>query len=127
MLVPADSAVRQIAAFAVHDPGRAFDVDVAAMADAARAVRVGWVTDGGGEFHAFGDGVARAHGPDPCALGVALAARLLAGGGELVTLVGRDDGLAERVREGLQGEYPGVEVVVYAEPGLGCALEIGVE
>lgn len=126
-LVPADTAVRQLAALAVHDPGRPFPADVAAMTEAARAVRAGRVTAGDGTFHASGDGVPAFPGPDPAALGAALADRLLESGGELVTIVAREAAVGDRVRDAVRTGHPDTEVVVYTEPALAPVLEIGAE
>ncbi|HEY3682403.1 MAG TPA: DAK2 domain-containing protein [Streptosporangiaceae bacterium] len=125
-LVPADAAVRQVAAFAVHDPERPFAEDTAAMADAARAVRVGRLTSVEGGYRTSGDGVPDAYGTDPVALAAALAESMLATGGELLTIIdGGQDGLGERVRDAVA--RPGVAAAVYRDPALGHPLELGVE
>lgn len=126
-LIPADTAVRQLAALAVHDPDRPFPADVAAMTEAARAVRAGRVTAADGIFQASGDGVPAFTGSDMAVLGTALADRLVAYGGELVTIVAREATAGERVRDAVRTGHPATEVVVYIEPALAPALEIGVE
>lgn len=87
-VIPVSSAVQGLAALAVHDPLREFSTDVAAMTAAATAMRHGRVELAGpGRALAFaGDELVTA-GAGPVDAAVALAEFLLAGGGELVTLV----------------------------------------
>ena len=127
-VIPTRAQVQGLAALAVHEPGRAFDADVLEMTATSRHVRHGGVTRAArtamtmagpceagdalgiiaGDFAVVGAEV------EPVAQEV--LQRLLAGGGELVTLVsGADDPtLAERCAAWLEREHPVVDVVVYA-------------
>jgi len=129
-VIPASSPLQGIAALAVHDPGRGFQADVAAMSRAAAGMRYGSVTGPGADGgYAGRDGdelrvTAAAQGETAAAL----AAVLLAGGGELVTLMegaGAEPGLARRVADHIGQASPGLEVVCYG--GGPVPLLIGVE
>ena len=88
-----------IAALAVHEPERRFDEDVVAMTAAAGATRYGelavaerqsWTMAGicqAGDVLGLVDGDVAVIGPDLTATAVAVLDRMLAAGGELVTLV----------------------------------------
>ncbi len=126
-VIPTQAQVQGLAAMAVHEPGRAFDQDILEMTATARHARHGAVTiavkqamtmagpcEPGdvlgvieGDFAVVGDDL------DDVVIGV--LGRLLAGGGELVTLVaGEDaDGLADRAAAWVDQEHPHVDVVVY--------------
>jgi uncharacterized protein len=113
-VVRADAPVQGLAALAVHHPGRPLDADAAAMGEAAAATRWGEVTG------------APADPEEACA---GLVDRLLAAGGELVTLVCGADcppGLGERLADRVRRAYPAVEVACHAggQPGV---LMVGVE
>lgn len=141
-VIPTTAQVQGLAAMAVHEPGRAFDADVVAMTTAAGHTRQGAVTvaakaavTSAGMCHP-GDVLGVVEG-DFAVIGSALAdvafevvRRMLAAGGELVTLVtGADaDGeLAERVRAVVQAENPEVDTVVYGGGQPRYPLLIGVE
>lgn len=126
-VIPTHAQVQGLAALAVHEPGRVFDQDVTEMTATARHVRHGAVTVAArqamtmagpcepgdalgviaGDFAVVGDELG----------GVALVVldRLLAAGGELVTLVGGVDcgDLAERATAWVEEFHPHVDVVVY--------------
>ncbi len=142
MFLPSSSMVQGLAALAVHDPGRAAVDDAFAMSEAAAAVRWGslqiaqeraltWVgqCEPGDSLGLSGhDVVVIEH--DLVAAGVALLDRILAAGGELVTmLVGADapDGLAEQLTAHLDQRHPALEVVVYRGGQRSDLLQLGVE
>jgi len=126
-VIPTQAQVQGLAALAVHEPGRPFDHDVTEMTATARHVRHGAVTVAArtamtmagpceegdalgvvaGDFAVVGSELA------PVALVV--TERLLAAGGELVTLVrgAQDGGLADRVASWVGETHPHVDVVVY--------------
>jgi DAK2 domain fusion protein YloV len=116
-VIPVSSAVQGLAALAVHDPLREFSTDVAAMTAAATAMRHGWVEFAGpGRALAFAGDELVITGAGPVDAALALAEFLLAGGGELVTLVeggpaggagGGVDGLAGGAARGLAGGAAG--------------------
>jgi DAK2 domain fusion protein YloV len=126
-VVATQAQVQGLAAMAVHEPGRSFDQDVLEMTATARHARhgavtlaarkaltmAGWCEPGDvlgiieGDFVEIGD--------DLYAVATAILGRLVAGGGELVTLVageGADD-LADRAAAWLDEHHPTVDVVVY--------------
>jgi dihydroxyacetone kinase-like predicted kinase len=127
VVIPTRAQVQGIAALAVHEPGRPLDSDVVQMATAARGARHGAVTIASRDAMTTagpcreGDVLGVVHGDfaivggDLGAVAVAVLERLLAGGGELVTLVaGADSGeLAERCEEWVGGTHPDVDVMVY--------------
>lgn len=142
MFLPSSSMVQGLAALAVHDPGRATVDDAFAMSEAAAAVRWGslriaeeraltWVgtCEPGDSLGLSGhDVVVIEH--DLVAAGVSLLDKILAAGGELVTmLVGSDapDGLAEQLTEHLDRRHPALEVVVYRGGQCSDLLQLGVE
>ena len=148
VVVPCASPVQAMAALAVHDPARRAGDDVVAMAEAAAATRRGEVTIAGqdaitwiGSCQAddvlgFVDGevILIERGPSTpdtlakAALGV--ARRMLAPGGELVTVVlgaRAPDELGETITEFLRREHPEVEVGVYHGGGRGEVVRLGVE
>ncbi|MGW1144781.1 DAK2 domain-containing protein [Streptomyces sp. NPDC002454] len=150
-LIPTRSAVQGIAALAVHEPGRRFDEDVVAMTSAAGATRYGelavaerqsWTMAGicqAGDLLGLIDGdvavIEAAPGPgtgtDPLArTAVAVLDRMLAAGGELVTLVlGEDapEGVAERLERHVRESHLAVDTVVYRGGRHSALLLIGVE
>ncbi|MGD9482123.1 DAK2 domain-containing protein [Streptomyces sp. TRM70308] len=140
-IIPARSPVQSLAALAVHDAERRFDEDVVAMTSAAGATRYAevtvaerrsWTTQGvcqAGDVLGLIDGDVALIDDDLTAAAVAVVDRMLAAGGELVTLVvgtGAPDGLAERLRERVRGAHLGVDTLVYTgrQPS---PLLIGVE
>ncbi|WP_370291431.1 DAK2 domain-containing protein [Nocardioides sp.] len=130
-VIQTHAQVQGLAAVAVHEPGRGFDHDVTEMTATARHVRHGAVTIAArqamtmagpcepgdalgvvaGDFAVVGD--------DLASVAATVLERLLAAGGELVTIVsGAVEGLdsaalAERARAEVEQRYPHVDVVVY--------------
>ena len=141
-VVPTRSPVQGLAALAVHDPARSFADDAIAMTDAARAMRWAEVTTAvrdaqtmAGECHA-GDALGLVGG-EVVVVGrsltdvtTSLLDRLLATGGELVTVVtGADaDGtLVDEVTSWLRSTYPVVDVDVHEGGQPHYPLLLGVE
>ncbi|MFC9683752.1 DAK2 domain-containing protein [Streptomyces sp. NPDC056948] len=141
-LIPTRSAVQGIAALAVHEPERRFDEDVVSMTSAAGATRYAevtvaerqsWTMAGicqAGDVLGLIDGDVAVIGADIAATAETVLDRMLAAGGEMVTLVLGDDApeaiaehLEGRVREG----YLAVDTVVYRGGRQGALLLIGVE
>ncbi|MFE1250010.1 DAK2 domain-containing protein [Streptomyces sp. NPDC058735] len=141
-LIPTRSAVQGIAALAVHEPERRFDEDVVSMTSAAGATRYAevtvaeaesWTMAGicqAGDVLGLIDGDVAVIGSDVAATAATVLDRMLAAGGEMVTLVLGDDApdtvaehLESRVREG----YLAVDTVVYRGGRQGALLLIGVE
>ncbi|MFF9775242.1 DAK2 domain-containing protein [Streptomyces sp. NPDC013978] len=141
-LIPTRSAVQGIAALAVHEPERRFDEDVVSMTSAAGATRYAevviaerqsWTMAGicqAGDVLGLVDGDVAVIGTDVTATAAAVVDRMLAAGGEMVTLVLGDGAPADvvehvesRVREG----YLAVDTVVYRGGRQGALLLIGVE
>ncbi|MDT0609479.1 DAK2 domain-containing protein [Streptomyces lancefieldiae] len=141
-LIPTRSAVQGIAALAVHEPERRFDEDVVAMTSAAGATRhaevivaerQSWTTAGicqAGDVLGLIDGDVAVIGADVTEVAATVLDRMLAAGGELVTLVLGDeapgnvaDHLEARVREA----YLAVDTVVYRGGRQGALLLVGVE
>ncbi|WP_369193535.1 DAK2 domain-containing protein [Streptomyces djakartensis] len=141
-LIPTRSAIQGIAALAVHEPERRFDEDVVSMTSAAGATRYAevtvaehesWTMAGicqAGDVLGLIDGDVAVIGPDLTTTAETVLERMLAAGGEMVTLVlGEDvpDTVAQylegRVREG----YLAVDTVVYRGGRQGALLLIGVE
>ena len=141
-VVPTRAQVQGLAAVAVHDANRAFDDDVAQMSAASGAARDGAVTlaardalTAAGPCRA-GDvlGVVQGEfaivGADVAEVAVEVVDRLLARGGELVTLVvGADGGHgpAATVTEHLSRTRPDVEVSLLDGGQTRYPLLIGVE
>ncbi|MET9682170.1 DAK2 domain-containing protein [Streptomyces coeruleorubidus] len=141
-LIPTRSAVQGIAALAVHEPERRFDEDVVSMTSAAGATRYAEVTVAErqawtmagicqtGDVLGLIDGDVAVIGSDVTATAETVLDRMLAAGGEMVTLVLGDEApgtiaehLEGRVREG----YLAVDTVVYRGGRQGAVLLIGVE
>ena len=128
-VVPTVAQVQGLAAMAVHEPGRSFDQDVLEMTATARHARHGAVTVAArkaltmagwcepGDVLGIIEGDFVVVGSDLYDVATTVLQRLVAGGGELVTLVaGADDGsgeLAERAAAWLDAEHPAVDVAVY--------------
>lgn len=126
-VIPTEAQVQGLAAIAVHEPGRTFDQDVTEMTATARHVKHGAVTVAvkeamtsagpcspgdvlgviAGDFTVIGDDLGE--------VAVAVLDRLLASGGELVTLVrGKDAGdIAARAAAWVEEQHPHVDTVVY--------------
>ncbi|CAL9427323.1 DAK2 domain-containing protein [Streptomyces pilosus] len=141
-LIPTRSAVQGIAALAVHEPERRFDEDVVSMTSAAGATRYAevtvaerqsWTMAGicqAGDVLGLVDGDVAVIGQDVTAVAGAVLDRMLAAGGELVTLVLGDDApdsVAARLRSRVREGYLAVDTVVYHGGRQGAVLLIGVE
>ncbi|MFH8222757.1 DAK2 domain-containing protein [Streptomyces sp. NPDC018057] len=141
-LIPTRSAVQGIAALAVHEPGRRFDEDVVAMTSAAGATRHGevtvaehrsWTSAGicqAGDVLGLIDGDVAVIGPDVADTARAVLDRMLAGGGELVTLVLGEElpgFVADRLEARVRESYLAVDTVVLRGGRQGALLLIGVE
>lgn len=126
-VIPTQAQVQGLAALAVHEPARTFDQDVLEMTATARHARHGAVTIAARQAMTMagpcepGDvlgviaGDFAVVGHDLADVASAVLDRLLAGGGELVTLVAGEgsDGLADRAAAWVDEHHPHVDVVVY--------------
>ncbi|MFD3960407.1 MULTISPECIES: DAK2 domain-containing protein [Streptomyces] len=141
-LVPTRAAVQGIAALAVHEPDRGFDEDVVAMTAAAGATRYAelavaehrsWTMAGicqAGDVLGLIDGDVAVIGADVQTTARTVLDRMLAAGGELVTLVlGEDvpDALADALEEYVREGHLAVDTVVYRGGHQRAPLLIGVE
>ncbi|MEU3249455.1 DAK2 domain-containing protein [Streptomyces sp. NPDC006997] len=141
-LIPTRSAVQGIAALAVHEPGRRFDEDVVSMTSAAGATRYAevtvaerqsWTTAGicqAGDVLGLIEGDVAVIGADVTATAGTVLDRMLAAGGELVTIVLGDeapDSVAEHLENRVREAYLAVDTVVYRGGRQGALLLIGVE
>ncbi|HWH00628.1 MAG TPA: DAK2 domain-containing protein [Pilimelia sp.] len=141
-VVPTRSPVQALAALAVRDPGRPFDDDVIAMAEAAGACRFAEVCHAAsdaltvagrcrpGDVLALVDGEVNVIGAELTRTCRELLDRLLGGGGELVTLLlgaPAPAGLADELRAHLARHWPFVEVQVYQGDQPTYPLLVGVE
>jgi fatty acid kinase len=141
-VIPTRAQVQGIAAAAVHEPARTFDADVVAMTTAAGhtmhgavtvAVREA-VTSAGvcqpGDVLGVVEGDFVVIGDDVRAVAVGVVERMLAAGGELVTVVASsesDRALADTVTDAVRRSHPGVDTVVYVGGQPRYPLLIGVE
>ncbi|MEV6960800.1 DAK2 domain-containing protein [Streptomyces sp. NPDC051207] len=141
-LIPTRSAVQGIAALAVHEPDRRFDEDVVSMTSAAGATRYAevtvaerqsWTTAGicqAGDVLGLIDGDVAVIGPDVADVAGTVLDRMLAAGGELVTLVLGDEApepVAEHLEAHVREAHLAVDTVVYRGGRQGALLLIGVE
>ena len=141
-VVPTRSTVQGLAALAVADADRPFEDDVAAMAEAAGSTRFGEVTLAvreavtmagicrPGDVLGLLEGDVALLGTDVEAVAQELVDRMLAGGGELVTVVTGADappGAGDRLRTTVEHGHPAVEVVVYDGGQPHFPLLLGVE
>ncbi|MFG2311006.1 DAK2 domain-containing protein [Streptomyces sp. NPDC048566] len=141
-LIPTRSAVQGIAALAVHEPERRFDEDVVAMTSAAGATRYAevalaerqsWTMAGicqAGDVLGLIDGDVAVIGTDLTTTAETVLDRMLAAGGEMVTLVLGDetpDAVAARLEARVREAYLAVDTVVYRGGRQGSLLLIGVE
>ena len=141
-VVPTRSAVQGLAALAVADADRPFEDDVAAMAEAAGSTRFGEVTVAvreavtmagicrPGDVLGLLEGDVVLLGADLEAVALELVDRMLAGGGELVTVVTGGDapaGAGDRLRTTVEHRHPAAEVVVYDGGQPHYPLLLGVE
>ncbi|MBH1933966.1 DAK2 domain-containing protein [Streptomyces sp. AV19] len=141
-LIPTRSPVQGIAALAVHEPGRRFDEDVVAMTTAAGATRYAeltvaerqsWTMAGvcqAGDVLGLIDGDVAVIGEDLAATAATVLDRMLAAGGEMVTLVlgaGVPDAVAEGLERHVRSGHLAVDTVVYRGGQQPAALLIGIE
>jgi DAK2 domain fusion protein YloV len=141
-VVPTRAEVQALAALAVRDVTRRFEDDLIAMAEAAGACRYAEVTTAAreavtvagvcrpGDVLALVEGEVNLIGTDLAQTCLELVDRLLAGGGELVTLVtgaGAPDDLGTALREHLGQRWPFVEVQLLHGGQPRSPLVVGVE
>ncbi|HST47934.1 DAK2 domain-containing protein [Jatrophihabitans sp.] len=142
-VVPTKSPVQGLAAVAVHDDSRRFEDNVIALAEAAAATRFAEVTIAvrdsityagrcsAGDVLGLIDGEVVEIGLDVAKVGISLVRRLVAAGGELVTVLsGSDRGAsaaAQAVHSYLRSRHPLVEVNVFVGGQPKYPLLIGVE
>ncbi|WP_369172610.1 DAK2 domain-containing protein [Streptomyces sp. R28] len=141
-LIPTRSAVQGIAALAVHEPERRFDEDVVSMTSAAGATRYGevavaerqaWTMAGicqAGDVLGLIDGDVAVIDSDVMAAAETVLDRMIAAGGELVTIVLGDEApetIAEHLEARVRESYLAVDTVVYRGGRQGALLLIGVE
>ncbi len=141
-VVPTRSPVQALAALAVRDPQRRFADDTIAMAEAAGACRYAEVTIATrealtmagrcrpGDVLALLEGEVILVGADLPGTCVTLLDRMLAGGGELVTLIvgaGAGADLGVILREHLERHWPFTQSTVYAGDQPHYPLLVGVE
>jgi dihydroxyacetone kinase-like predicted kinase len=142
-VVPIRAAVQGLAAVAVHDATRRFGDDVIAMAEAAAATRFAEVLvatrDGltmagpcrAGDVLGLVDGDVVVIGASPPEVAADVLARMLTGGGELVTLVVgagvEEERLARALERQVAATHPGVEVSVHTVARPDVPVLIGVE
>ncbi|MDT7572263.1 MAG: fatty acid kinase [Actinomycetota bacterium] len=127
-VVPTRSTVQGLAALAVCDESRPFADDVAAMADAAGSTRWAEVTVAvreamtmagvchAGDVLGLIEGDVVLIGNDVEVVAADLVERMMAGGGELVTIVTGQNaptGMADRLSAYVEKKYAGAEAVVY--------------
>ncbi|MBQ0865360.1 DAK2 domain-containing protein [Streptomyces smyrnaeus] len=141
-VIPTRAAVQGLAALAVHQPDRRFDEDVVTMTSAAGATRYGevtvaerqsWTTAGvcqAGDVLGLVEGDVALIGNETVRVATDVLARMLAAGGELVTLVlGADapEGLAAALEHHVRSCHLAVDTVVYEGRQQEAQLLIGVE
>jgi DAK2 domain fusion protein YloV len=141
-LIPTRSAIQGIAALAVHEKERRFDEDVVAMTSAAGATRYAelavaerqsWTMAGicqAGDFLGLIDGDVAVIGEEVTRTARTTLDRMLAAGGEMVTLVLGDevpDGVADRLERHVRETYLAVDTVVYRGGRNSALMLIGVE
>ncbi|MFF2504694.1 DAK2 domain-containing protein [Streptomyces sp. NPDC058067] len=141
-LIPTRSAVQGIAALAVHEPERRFDEDVVAMTSAAGATRYAelavaerqsWTMAGicqAGDVLGLIDGDVAVIGDEVAHTARTTLDRMLAAGGEMVTLVLGDavpDEVADQLERHVRETYLAVDTVVYRGGRNSALMLIGVE
>ncbi|MFC4030654.1 DAK2 domain-containing protein [Streptomyces polygonati] len=141
-LIPTRSAVQGLAALAVHDASRHFDEDVVAMTSAAGATRYAelavaehrsWTMAGvcqAGDVLGLIDGDVAVIGSDLAATAVTVLDRMLAAGGELVTLIPGATApadLAPRIESHVREVHLAVDTVTYEGGRQSVPLLMGVE
>jgi DAK2 domain fusion protein YloV len=126
-VIPTHAQVQGLAAISVHEPGRAFDADVREMTATARHARHGAVTVAArraitmagpcepGDALGVIAGDFAVVGSDLATVATDVLERLLAAGGELVTIVSGEDGveLARRLATHVEERHPHVDVAVH--------------
>jgi DAK2 domain fusion protein YloV len=126
-VIPTQAQVQGLAAISVHEPGRSFDADVREMTATARHARHGAVTVAArraitmagpcepGDALGVIAGDFAVVGTDLETVADEVLERLLAGGGELVTIVSGEGGveLAGRVAARVEQRHPTVDVAVH--------------
>ncbi|WP_340539455.1 DAK2 domain-containing protein [Nocardioides sp. GXZ039] len=127
VVIPTQAQVQGLAALAVHEPGRSLDQDVLEMTATARHARHGAVTVASkkaltmagwcepGDILGVIEGDFVVIGQDQYDVATEVLQRLVAGGGELVTVVAGDGAreLADRAAAWVESDHPTVDVVVY--------------
>ncbi len=141
-LIPTRSAVQGLAALAVHEPTRSFDEDVVAMTAAAGATRYAeltvaehqsWTMAGvcqAGDVLGLIDGDVAVIGGTLPEAATAVLDRMLASGGELVTLITGPTAppdLAHLLQSHVRDAHLAVDTVVYYGSEDSRPLVIGVE
>ncbi|GAA0693657.1 DAK2 domain-containing protein [Kitasatospora atroaurantiaca] len=141
-VLPTRSPIQGLAALAVHEGSRRFDEDVVAMTSAAGATRYAelavaegesWTMAGvcqAGDVLGLIDGDVAVIGADLAETGAVVLSRMLAAGGELVTLVlgeGVPARLAEQLVAHARKQRPEVDTVVFQGGQEAAPLLIGVE
>jgi uncharacterized protein len=144
-VVPTFSPVQALAALAVHSPSRRAGDDVVAMAEAAAATRRGEVAVSGREAITWvgrcepGDLLGMVDGEvvliepgaaDVGELACRLVDRMLASGGELVTVLlgrGAPDDVERVLEDHLRVAHPEVELAAYQGGQSDALLVVGVE
>jgi DAK2 domain fusion protein YloV len=141
-VIPTYAQVQGLAALAVHEPARSFDTDVVAMTTAAGHTRHGAVTIAAreavtsagvcqpGDVLGVIEGDFAIIGTDLRDVAIDVVTRMLAAGGELVTLVigaGGDEDLADAVTAAVRAGRPVADTVTYAGGQPRYPLLIGVE
>ncbi|MFB8268573.1 DAK2 domain-containing protein [Streptomyces sp. NPDC055955] len=141
-LIPTRSAIQGIAALAVHEKERRFDEDVVAMTSAAGATRYAelavaerqsWTMAGicqAGDYLGLIDGDVAVIGEEVTRTARTTLDRMLAAGGEMVTLVLGDevpDEIADRLEQHVRETYLAVDTVVYRGGRNSALMLIGVE
>ncbi|MEV4411775.1 DAK2 domain-containing protein [Catellatospora sp. NPDC049609] len=141
-VIPTRSPVQALAALAVRDHARRFEDDVIAMAEAAGACRSAEVTTASrealtvagrcrpGDVIALVEGEVNLIGDDLVTVCAQLLDRMLASGGELVTLLTgaqAPDGLVEALTAHVAARWPFVEVHAYSGGQPHYPLLVGVE
>lgn len=141
-VVPTRSPVQALAAIAVRDPGRRFHDEVILMAEAAGACRYAEVTVAtrdaltvagrceAGDILALVEGEVNVIGKDLAPTCRTLLDRMLAGGGEMVTLIigaGAPGDLADDLSRHIHDSWPFVDVQSYHGGQPHYPLLVGVE
>lgn len=141
-VIPTRAAVQGLAALAVHEPESSFDEDVVTMTSAAGATRYGevalaaresWTTAGvcqAGDVLGLVEGDVAVIGADIARVATDVLVRMLAAGGEMVTLVrgdGAPEGLTDTLEAYVRRAHLAVDTVVYEGGQRAAPLLIGVE